>query len=51
MVSKYVCPNKVNHISDTPAYDRMRCPYCLNPAETPVYVRKPEFKYGKEERK
>ena len=30
------CPNKDNHISAFPAYDRILCPYCHK-----KYVRKP----------
>ncbi len=26
--SRMICPNKSNHVSAWPAYDRIRCPYC-----------------------
>jgi hypothetical protein len=37
-VSKFNCPNRQNHVSAEPAYDRVRCPFCHNSYETPVYV-------------
>ncbi len=33
-----ICPNKSNHVSADPAYDRIKCPWCGE-----VYVQKPEI--------
>ncbi len=33
------CPNKGNHVSADPAYDRIKCPWCNT-----VYVQKPREK-------
>lgn len=41
-VSKFNCPNKANHVSAWPSYDRVRCPYCRSNYETPVYVKAQE---------
>jgi hypothetical protein len=38
---KFNCPNRHNHISAFPAFDREKCPYCNRPDQLPVYVKKP----------
>jgi len=37
-VTKFNCPNKANHVSAYPAYDRVPCPFCTNGYELPVYI-------------
>ncbi len=37
-ISKLHCPNKANHVSAFASSGRVRCPFCRNSYETPVYV-------------
>jgi len=40
-IDRFNCPNKHNHVSAWPAFDREKCPYCQQ-----VYVRKVKSDQG-----